>query len=93
MEKKESLATLFGERVKTLRQETTEMSQEGFALYVGLERSQYARIERGENDIRLSTIVKIANGFGLTAAELLDGIVVEDEPLYEVNPIRKKKQK
>lgn len=58
MEKKESLATLFGERVKTLRQETTEMSQEGFALYVGLERSQYARIERGENDIRLSTIVK-----------------------------------
>lgn len=46
-----------------------------------------------ERMIRLSTIVKIANGFGLTASELLDGIVVEDEPLYEVNPIRKKKKK
>ena len=93
MEKKDSWATLFGERVKNLRLEKTGMSQEAFALYIGLERSQYARIERGENDVRLSTIGRIANGYGLTVSELLDGLVVEDEPLYEVNPISKKGSK
>ena len=90
MEKKDSWATLFGERVKNLKLEKTDLSQEGFALYVGLERSQYARIERGENDVRLSTIGRIANGYGLTVSELLDGIAGENEPLYEVNPISKK---
>jgi transcriptional regulator with XRE-family HTH domain len=36
--------------------------------------AQYGRIERGETDARLTTLVRIARGFGMPPVELLDGI-------------------
>jgi XRE family transcriptional regulator, regulator of sulfur utilization len=46
-------------------------AQESFAARVGLDRSNYGAIERGESNVTLDTIVKIAIGLGITAAELL----------------------
>jgi transcriptional regulator with XRE-family HTH domain len=36
--------------------------------------SHYQKIERGDLDPRLSTLVKLAESFGIRVAELLDGI-------------------
>ena len=47
-------------------------SQESFASHVGLDRSNYGAIERGESNVSLDTIVKIAAALGITAAELFD---------------------
>jgi transcriptional regulator with XRE-family HTH domain len=46
-------------------------AQESFAARVGLDRSNYGALERGEVNVGLDTIVKIATGLGITAAELL----------------------
>jgi transcriptional regulator with XRE-family HTH domain len=46
-------------------------AQESFAAHVGLDRSNYGALERGEVNVGLDTIVKIATGLGITAAELL----------------------
>jgi transcriptional regulator with XRE-family HTH domain len=45
-------------------------AQESFAARVGLDRSNYGAIERGESNVSVDTIVKIATGLGITAAEL-----------------------
>lgn len=46
-------------------------AQESFAAHAGLDRSNYGAIERGEFNVTLDTIVKIAAGLGITVAELL----------------------
>jgi transcriptional regulator with XRE-family HTH domain len=48
------------------------MSQEGLALEVGLDRSYLGGIERGEHNIALVNIVRIAQSLGISAAKLLD---------------------
>lgn len=68
------------------------IGQEAFAFYIGMERSQYSRIERGLNDVRLSSIARIAYGLGITPSELLDGVFTENGTLYEVKEIKKKDQ-
>jgi transcriptional regulator with XRE-family HTH domain len=45
-------------------------SQEGFARHVGLDRSYFGAIERGEFNVTLDTIVKIARGLGTTSGAL-----------------------
>jgi transcriptional regulator with XRE-family HTH domain len=47
------------------------LPQETFARHVGLDRSYYGAIERGEFNVTLDTITKIAAGLRLPAWELL----------------------
>ncbi|HET8887680.1 MAG TPA: helix-turn-helix transcriptional regulator [Candidatus Angelobacter sp.] len=49
-------------------------SQEGFAHEGGLGRSFTGAIERGEKDIRLSTLFKIARALGVSLSQLLKGL-------------------
>lgn len=46
-------------------------SQEGFAHFTKFHRTYMGHLERGEYDLRLSTIARIADALGLTAGELL----------------------
>ncbi len=62
-----------GERVRRLR-EQRGWSQEGFAHEGGLGRSFAGAIERGEKDVRLSTLTKLARALGVTLSQLLKGI-------------------
>ncbi len=62
-----------GERVRRLR-EQRGWSQEGFAHEGGLGRSFAGAIERGEKDIRLSTLIKLARALGVSLSQLLKGI-------------------
>jgi transcriptional regulator with XRE-family HTH domain len=55
--------------VRALR-EKRKWSQEDLAHEGGLARSFTGAIERGEKDLRLTTLVKLANTFNITVAQL-----------------------
>jgi transcriptional regulator with XRE-family HTH domain len=50
------------------------LSQEQLAEKTGLHPSEVSRLERAVRDPRLSTIVKVARGLGVSAAKLVAGI-------------------
>ena len=84
---------IFAVKMKKMRTKM-ELTQAEFAAMVGISEEEVSLIEREKlTDIKLSTLQKVAAMTGLTVSELLDGLVVEDEPLYEVNPISKKGSK
>lgn len=64
------ILTLFGERVRVLRQ-TRRLSQEALALAAGLDRTYIGGVERGERNISLLNIQKIAQALGVSPADLL----------------------
>lgn len=47
------------------------LTQEAFALKAGVDRSYYGAIERGEFNVTIDTLVKIADGLGVSASEIL----------------------
>ena len=46
-------------------------SQENFAAYVGIERGNYGKMERGNVNIRLETLYKLANALNCEFSEIL----------------------
>ena len=60
--------------LKKLREETG-LSQEKFALSIGMDRTYYASVEAGKRNISLQNICKIAKGFDLSVSALF--VVVE----------------
>jgi transcriptional regulator with XRE-family HTH domain len=59
-----------GKRVRQLR-EARKWSQEELAHQSGLARSFTGAIERGEKDLRLTTLVKLANTFKIPVSHIL----------------------
>ena len=64
------ILTLFGERVRVLRQ-ALGLSQEALALTAGLDRTYIGGVERGERNIGLLNIQKIAQALNVSSADLL----------------------
>lgn len=62
-----------GNRIRELRNETG-LSQEKFALKIGMDRTYFASVELGKRNIALKNIEKIANGLGVTLSKLFEGI-------------------
>lgn len=60
-------------RIKTFRHKLG-LSQEAFALSIGMDRTYYASVEAGKRNISIINIEKIALGFGINISELLEGI-------------------
>ena len=67
----------FGRRIKSLRNETG-LSQEKFALKIGMDRTYYASVESGKRNISLQNIEKIAKGFGVSISQLFGDIRNDD---------------
>ena len=65
-----SILKVFGERVRVLRQ-SCELSQEELAFAAGLDRTYIGGVERGERNISLVNIQKIANALAVSPAYLL----------------------
>ena len=65
----ESVLQAFGRRVRQLRSERG-WSQERFAEECGLHRTYIGGIERGERNVSLVNIEKIASALGVSIAEL-----------------------
>ena len=61
----------FGVRVRELRKQMG-FSQEGLALACGLDRTYIGGVERGERNISLLNIYKIAAALGVPPKELFD---------------------
>lgn len=62
-----------GNRIRELRHKTG-LSQEKFALKIGMDRTYFASVELGKRNIALKNIEKIANGLGVSLSELFEGI-------------------
>ena len=63
----------FGNRIKQLRQQTG-LSQEKFAMKIGMDRTYYASVESGKRNISLLNIEKIAGGFEISLSQLFVGV-------------------
>jgi transcriptional regulator with XRE-family HTH domain len=63
----------FGKAVRGRRQKL-KVSQEEFADMCGLDRTYVGGIERGERNLSLISIEKIAQTFGISLSELFRGV-------------------
>lgn len=59
----------FGDAIRAIRKEQG-ISQEAFALKCGLDRSYFGAVERGERNISLTNIVRIADALETAPATL-----------------------
>jgi transcriptional regulator with XRE-family HTH domain len=62
-----------GARVRDARRDK-DMSQEGLALEAGLDRSYVGGVERGERNITVINLNKIAHAVGMSLSALLEGV-------------------
>ncbi len=68
-----NILVLFGDRIRSLRREHG-WSQEEFAAECGLDRTYIGGIERGERNVALRNMHRIAQALGISLAELVRGI-------------------
>lgn len=62
-----------GKRIRELRTKTG-LSQEKFALKIGMDRTYFASVEAGKRNIAICNIKKIADGLDVTLSELFEGL-------------------
>ena len=58
-----------GQRIKELRN-ATGLSQERFALQIGMDRTYFASVEAGRRNISICNIKKIADGLCVSLSDL-----------------------
>jgi transcriptional regulator with XRE-family HTH domain len=68
--KKSLCVQALGEAIRSARRERG-FAQEAFAARVGLDRSYFGAVERGEFNITMDTLTTIADGLGIRASKLL----------------------
>lgn len=64
------LVAEFGEMLRKKRKESG-YSQENFAAYVGIERGNYGKMERGLVNIKLETLYKLTNALNCEFSEIM----------------------
>ena len=70
---KEASLVKLGLKIKSLRQDLG-MSQEHLALEAGLDRTYVGGIERGERNVALLNLIKLAKTLHTTPSKLLENI-------------------
>jgi transcriptional regulator with XRE-family HTH domain len=66
-----------GENLRRLRTEAG-LTQEQLGIKVDMNMSEISRVERGKNDPRLTTMVRLAAGLDLTLEQLVAGMAKPD---------------
>lgn len=61
----------FGRACREYR-ENLNISQEKFALSIGMDRTYYSSVELGKRNISIQNIEKIADGLGVSISELMN---------------------
>lgn len=59
-----------GEKIRNLR-EKTGMSQEVFALNIGMDRTYYSGVENGKHNITINNLKKICDGLNISLSDIL----------------------
>ena len=54
-----------------VRREASDQSQEGFADIIGMHRTYYSSIERGERNITVAILARVARGLEVSMSTLL----------------------
>jgi transcriptional regulator with XRE-family HTH domain len=67
-----SLRVVFGQRLRAAR-ESRGVSQEELARLAGFDRTYVSKIERGQRNITVGTIERLAEALGVRPVELLVG--------------------
>ncbi|EIL88766.1 helix-turn-helix domain-containing protein [Rhodanobacter sp. 115] len=67
---KVTLQTKLGTAVRERRQ-ALEYSQDTFADAIGMHRAYYSAIERGERNVTLATLARVADGLDMPIAALM----------------------
>ena len=62
-----------GQRIKQLSLETV-LSQEIFALSIGMDRTYFASVENGKRNISIVNLEKIINGLNTSFSNFFEGI-------------------
>ena len=62
-----------GVQIKELRKKNG-LSQEKFALKIGMDRTYFASVENGKRNISIINLEKIAKGLDLSLSELFENI-------------------
>lgn len=62
-----------GKRIRKLRTQAG-LSQEKFALKIGMDRTYFSSVEAGKRNIAICNIKKIADGLGVSLSELFEGL-------------------
>lgn len=68
-----SIQRRFGKRLRELRQ-LRRLSQEALSFEAGLDRSYVGQVERGERNISIQNIEKLARALRVKIAELFRGV-------------------
>jgi transcriptional regulator with XRE-family HTH domain len=71
--KKTTIAKRVGKAMRVHRLEL-ELSQDAFADHIGMHRAYYSAIERGEKNVTLVTLHRVASGLGVTMSALLANV-------------------
>lgn len=61
------------ERIKKLRKKTG-LSQEKFAMKIGMDRSYFASVETGKRNISLKNLEKIISGLDISFEDFFKGV-------------------
>ena len=69
----EHLAVILGNQIKNERQKRG-LSQEEFALIVGVHRTYIGAVERGEKNITIKTLAKFANALKIEIVDLVENL-------------------
>lgn len=67
-----------GSRVRALR-EARGISQEDFARAAGIDRAYMGKIERGTQNISVTTAAKIAAALEISLSAMLEGVGIRDD--------------
>tara|TARA_R110000796_G_scaffold159169_3_gene275838 strand:- start:98893 stop:99117 length:225 start_codon:yes stop_codon:yes gene_type:complete len=70
-DKEEELLKAYGKHLRILRHKN-DFSQEGLALASGVAISSISRIERGQLNPTLTTLIKIQRALGIDQREIID---------------------
>lgn len=62
-----------GKRIREYRNKMG-ISQENFALLIGMDRTYYSSVEKGKHNITIMNLKKISDGLKITLSELLENM-------------------
>ncbi|MDX8463288.1 helix-turn-helix domain-containing protein [Mesorhizobium humile] len=79
----EHLRVQLGEQLRRLR-EHAGWSQEGFASQANIDRAAYGKLERGQGNVTLITLARIAVAHEMSLAGLLSGITLNPADIQAI---------